>query len=105
MLECAVRYTTALKWIVFPLHSIRFDGKCGCGDEKCQSVGKHPRVKWSRLTRADPIQVESWFRRWPNAGIGCATGPSGLAVFDLDGPKGAETFCNLLKASGGRSRS
>jgi hypothetical protein len=97
MLDWALRYT-ALQWVVFPLHSI-FDGKCGCGNEKCRAVGKHPRVKWSKLRTADPVAVESWWRRWPHAGIGCATGPSGLAVFDLDGPKGLETFRNILNGS------
>jgi hypothetical protein len=43
--------------------------------------------------------VEEYWRRWPNAGIGCATGPSGLAVFDPDGPKGAETLGNFLKVA------
>ncbi len=84
MLEAALKYA-ALGWNIFPLHSIRFDGRCGCGDEKCQSAGKHPRIKWKSGASCDEGVVRSYWERWPNAGIGCATGPSGLLVADADG--------------------
>ncbi len=95
MLEFALRYA-ALGFHVFPLHSIRFDKQCGCGDEKCQSPGKHPRIKWKTGASCDPEVVRGYWTRWPNAGIGLATGPSGLLVADLDGPKGVEAFRALI---------
>src|SRR5262249_14185471 len=99
----ALRYA-ALQWYIFPLHEIRFDpstGKpsCSCGNPDCRSIGKHPRIRWKTGATNNPVTVESLWRKWPHAGIGCATGPSNLAVFDLDGPKGLETFQNLLNTT------
>src|SRR5882757_7384698 len=87
MLEAALRYAT-LGFYIFPLHSIRFDRSCGCGKADCASAGKHPRIKWKEGASCDPAVVEGWWRKWPTAGIGLACGPSGLVVFDADGPKG-----------------
>jgi bifunctional DNA primase/polymerase-like protein/uncharacterized protein DUF5906/primase-like protein len=84
MLEFALRYAS-IGFHVFPLHSIRFDGQCGCGKEDCTSPGKHPRIKWKAGASCDPEVVRGYWTKWPNAGIGCATGPSGLLVADADG--------------------
>jgi len=35
-----------------------------------------------------PDVVAGWWRRWPDANIGCRPGPSGFVVLDLDGPDG-----------------
>ena len=103
LLEHALRYAS-LSWYIFPLHQIirSSDGsaRCGCGNAKCGSPGKHPRIKWKAGAACDPDVARAWWSRWPSAGIGCATGPSGLVVFDLDGPKGAETFRNLIAGAG-----
>jgi hypothetical protein len=47
--------------------------------------GKRPLVKWGALSPgpAHLRQVESWWRRWPRAGIGLRTG-DGLVVVDVD---------------------
>jgi Bifunctional DNA primase/polymerase, N-terminal/Primase C terminal 1 (PriCT-1) len=47
--------------------------------------GKRPLVKWGGLCPgpAHLRQVESWWRRWPRAGIGLRTG-DGLVVVDVD---------------------
>lgn len=34
---------------VFPLHGV-IDGACGCGDSNCGNVGKHPLLRWSKVT-------------------------------------------------------
>ena len=34
-----------MNFFVFPLWPI-VDGKCGCGNETCKDVGKHPRILW-----------------------------------------------------------
>lgn len=94
-LEAARRYIQ-LDWYLFPLHLIRPDGNCGCGKPDCASPGKHPRIKWKDGCSRDEQQIEDWWgRRWPNAGIGIATGPSKLVAFDADGPQGVLTLASL----------
>jgi hypothetical protein len=91
MLKAALRYA-ALGWFIFPIHSIRFDGKCGCGKPECwaqpKQAGKHPRIKWKAGATCDVETVRTYWTKWPNAGIGCATGPSGLLVADGDAAEG-----------------
>ncbi len=43
-----------------------------------------PLVKWGTRATCDTKQIAAWWRQWPHANIGCATGPSGLAVIDTD---------------------
>jgi hypothetical protein len=95
----ALRYAE-LGWAVFPLHSCTTDGLdvvCTCGRADCTSVGKHPRVRQGvkeATTNAD--QVEAWWRQWPDANIGLATGPpSGIYVVDLDGPEAIAAWREL----------
>jgi hypothetical protein len=40
--------------------------------------------------------VERWWRKWPNSNIGIACGPSGLAVFDVDGPEGYDQLLSII---------
>lgn len=98
LISAALKYAK-LGWYVFPLHQIKrkADGSaiCGCGDEKCQAIGKHPRIKWKAGASCDPDVVRNFWTRWPVAGIGCATGPSRLLVADADGPQGILTLRGL----------
>ncbi|XKK40249.1 bifunctional DNA primase/polymerase [Nocardiopsis sp. ARC36] len=49
---------------------------------------KPPLVRdWERAASADPDRIRAWWRRWPQANYGIATGPAGLLVVDLDTPK------------------
>jgi hypothetical protein len=35
---------------IFPLHEIKADGSCGCGDAECKAAGKHPKVsRWQNV--------------------------------------------------------
>ena len=43
-----------------------------------------PLVKWGLRATCDAKQIAGWWRQWPHANIGCATGPSGVAVIDTD---------------------
>jgi hypothetical protein len=43
-----------------------------------------PLVKWGTRATCDAKQIAAWWQQWPHANIGCATGPSGLAVIDTD---------------------
>ena len=63
--------------------------RCACpAGEACgeKARGKHPRVgAWQREASNQLEVIHAWWRRWPNAGIGIATGPgSNLWVLDLD---------------------
>lgn len=90
LLEVALGYA-ARGWRVFPLHTPGPDG-CSCENAACKAVGKHPRVaRGVKEASADPAVVLAWWRRWPEANIGIATGSeSGFFVLDLDRAKGAE---------------
>ena len=84
LLECALTYA-GKGWAVFPLHSIR-NGKCSCGKSKCDSPGKHPKIKGGfQNATTDAGQIRRWWAKWPDANIGIRTGKeSGLFVLDLD---------------------
>ena len=84
MLEFALQYG-GRGWRVFPVHST-VSGACSCGKDCGKQAGKHPRIReWQKLATTDREQIEKWWRRWPQANIGIATG-GGLVVTDLDGP-------------------
>ena len=81
---------------VFPVHSVR-NGRCSCGRE-CRSPGKHPRVKRGfKDATTDHTQIESWWKRWPDANVAIATGAvSGLLVLDIDGLAGLAKLKALI---------
>ena len=82
---------------VIPLHVPRFgtDGElqgCSCGNPDCTAVGKHPRTPHGvKDATRDRDRIAQWWRKWPDANIGIATG-EGLVVLDVDGPAGEETL-------------
>jgi Bifunctional DNA primase/polymerase, N-terminal/Primase C terminal 1 (PriCT-1) len=84
MLKAALRYARA-GWPVFPLHSIGSDG-CTCGDSECSNAGKHPRTAHGfKDATTDRATIRGWWKKWPNANIGIATGAqSGIIVLDID---------------------
>lgn len=54
-----------------------------------------PLVQWSKEATTDEAKIRGWWRKWPTANIGIATGPSGLFVVDVDvrdGKFGAESL-------------
>ncbi|MEV2276171.1 bifunctional DNA primase/polymerase [Nocardiopsis sp. NPDC049922] len=49
---------------------------------------KPPKVRdWEKQASTDPDQIRAWWKRWPKANYGIATGPANLVVVDLDVPK------------------
>jgi hypothetical protein len=75
-------YARELGWRVIPLHRPTATG-CSCGKLQCASPGKHPILDdWVNAASCDPDVVAGWWRRWPNANIGLATGD--VTVFYLD---------------------
>ena len=80
---------------VVPVHSIR-DGMCSCGDRKCRSPGKHPRTaRGSKDATVDIEQVRAWWRQWPDANVGIATGGS-IFVADVDPRNGGDQSLGAL---------
>ncbi len=91
-LEAALYYVS-LSWAVLPLHSVTA-GHCTCGRPDCPSPGKHPRTpRGVQDATTDADTVTGWWQQWPDANVGIALGPSGLAVVDLDERSGG--FANL----------
>src|SRR5450631_1210733 len=69
---------------VLPLQSLRSPGCCSCGFASCSSVAKHPRTfKGVKDATSKPEQVREWWRLYPDANIGIATG-QGMLVIDID---------------------
>ena len=91
ILDEAVRYLD-LGWPVIPAHTVR-DGECSCGNEHCESAGKHPRIAWAiyqtRVASAD--ELRRWWTRWPDANVAVVTGAvSGIVVLDVDPRHGGD---------------
>lgn len=90
MLSHALAYASS-GWAIFPLHSADVGGLevvCTCGASGCTSIAKHPRTRTGvKEATTNVDQIEAWWRSWPDANIGLATGViSGIYVVDLDGP-------------------
>jgi hypothetical protein len=92
-------------WPVFPLHEMRPDGICSCGNledhatdrdgrRAKHSKGKHPRCPGGfKNATTDEARIVAWRDRWPEANIGIATGRAGgLLVLDVDRPHGFESL-------------
>jgi hypothetical protein len=78
----------ALGCPVVPMHTPRPGGGCSCANSTCRDPGKHPRLAgWPQLAATDPDRVGDWWRRWPDANLGLATGRR-FDVLDLDGEQG-----------------
>ena len=86
-LEAALHYAY-LGLPVFPVAPVdRTTGLCGCKDgAACESVGKHPLVKWADRATTERDAIRNWWGGWkPDANIGIPTGErSGLIVVDID---------------------
>lgn len=100
-LEAALDYASR-GWGVFPIYENKL-GICACGKPECRNQAKHPRNS-DGLTGAstDPALIERWWRKWPNASIGIATGTlSGLWVLDIDPKDGGVERLAQLEAEHG----
>lgn len=73
-------------WSVFPI----------------QPNGKTPLTRHGfKDATTDHQTITAWWRRWPDANIGVATGTtSGIYVIDLDGPEGVNTWTALTHRHG-----
>lgn len=86
-------------WRVFPCHTT-VSGTCSC-ERVCESLGKHPRIKaWQKDATTDQAQILKWWKKWPDANIGVATG-GGIVVTDLDGPAEIAKLAAIAAPHGG----
>ena len=84
---------------VFPAYGV-VDGRCECGNPRCESPGKHPAVKgWREQASSDPAKVREWWYQHEGRNPAVATG-NGLVVLDVDGKEGAETLRRLEEEYG-----
>jgi hypothetical protein len=68
---------------------------CSCGDLDCGSIGKHPITAHGlKDATTNREQVEWWWRRFPHANVGLATGHV-FDVLDIDGPAGERSMARL----------
>lgn len=88
---------------VFPVAPLdRSSGACGCKEgPACESVAKHPLVRWADQATTDEAQVRSWWSWKPTANIGIPTGSrSGWVVVDIDAHHGGHDTRAALEARG-----
>lgn len=99
MLDYALNYA-GRGWRCFPVHTT-VSGTCSCGRACGKDAGKHPHIKaWQTHATTDRSTIEGWWRKWPQANIGIATG-GGLVVLDLDGTAEIEAFRRIAAPHGG----
>jgi Bifunctional DNA primase/polymerase, N-terminal len=83
--QAGARYLAALAYArrglpVVPLHYAVFGGRptavaCSCGEPACARVGAHPLPAHGAAdATTDPVRITWWWRRFPEANVGLATG-------------------------------
>ncbi|HEV3495514.1 MAG TPA: bifunctional DNA primase/polymerase, partial [Actinomycetes bacterium] len=85
--QTGARYLAALDYArrglpVVPLHYAVRNGRttavtCSCGEPACARVGAHPLPSHGAAdATTDPIRLTWWWRRFPDANVGLASGVS-----------------------------
>lgn len=96
----AARYYAQIDWPVIPLHSVK-DGRCTCNRDNCNSPGKHPMTRHGVKDASTDLDVVArWWKRWPDANVGVATGGAVGVVLDVDGPAGEKSLQELIALNG-----
>ncbi len=103
--DFASRQSAALRyagrgWPVLPLAGMG-EGSCSCG-RTCDSPAKHPLTRHGvHDATTDVDRIRRWWRRWPDANVGVATGAaSGVAVVDVDPIAGGRWSLEVIRAAG-----
>src|SRR4051794_34208404 len=98
MLDAALEYAAAGLPVV-PLHGVRSDGSCTCGDPSCGSPGKHPRTRHGLNEATTKVAViRKWWGQgmWPNASIAGVGGT--YLCLDVDVRKNGDASLERLIA-------
>jgi Bifunctional DNA primase/polymerase, N-terminal len=74
---------------------------CSCSrGRSCGRPAKHPLVRHGiHDATTNPTQLERWWRRWPYASLGLATGVV-FDALDVDGPAGLAALRQLARTAG-----
>jgi len=84
MVDLALEHA-AHGWPVFPCWWPLPDSRCACGKSTCGNVGKHPIGKLAphglNDATTDRETIRRWWKAYPLANIGIATGPTARTVF------------------------
>lgn len=106
MKQAAQRYA-AQGWRIHPVHYIREDMHCSCGQKPCLDAGKHPYFKdWPERASNTELEVMGIWDRFKHANIALATGQgSNVVVIDVDiksdgDSQGIESFARLTAMLG-----
>jgi hypothetical protein len=90
---------------VYPVHwprptPSRAGLACSCArGPECDRPAKHPLVRHGvKDATTDPDRIGRWWRRWPQANLGLATGIV-FDALDIDGPAGLAALRQLQEAS------
>ena len=99
-LHAHVRQYIQAGFAILPIWWIA-DGKCGCGDTRCNSPGKHPigalAPKGVKNATSDLAIATAWWAQFPTANIGLALGRvSGYVAIDVDGPQAQELLDKIF---------
>jgi len=86
---------------VLPLSTPTADRGCSCPRAGgCGAPGKHPRVPGGvHAATTNLVVVRGWWRRWPDANVGLATGVV-FDVCDIDAPDGQVALRDLFDHHG-----
>jgi hypothetical protein len=89
---------------VYPVHWPRPAGgaaTCSCQrGAACDRPAEHPLVRHGiHDATTNPAQLGRWWRRWPHANLGLATGII-FDALDIDGPAGLAALRQLARAAG-----
>jgi hypothetical protein len=105
LLEGALGYA-ARGMPVYPVHWPRPTPSgaslaCSCSrGPACDRPAKHPLVRYGvKEATTDADRISRWWRRWPQANVGLATGVS-FDALDVDGPDGLAALRQLQEAAG-----
>ena len=98
-LDRSASVLSMMKWFagqgipVLPIHGV-VDGCCTCGNDDCESPGKHPISSLVRNgvkgATVDLNVIQRWHHKYPNMNYAVAT--EGLAVIDCDSKEALRDF-------------
>lgn len=93
--------TPGLEWKIMPVHGVRPDGRCTCGEPHTdpKDVGKHPAISnWQNAATSDVAQISAWWDVNPMYNIAVMAALSNFVVIDIDPRSGGEETIEKFEA-------
>ncbi len=101
ILNGALWYAENLDWKIIPIHGLRPDGRCTCGEthKDPKDIAKHAAVgNWQNEASSDNATLQGWWGRNPDYNAGVMAKNSGFFVLDVDPRNGGdESFYKLVE--------